>query len=187
MDSAKCAGTASSLAPPTVPASAVLALLAIGLGLGCFLAPDIAAHRSIWVLALFLAVSGLSDIAYALHGKNWSQFLGTIFFAGLNIVAAGALVLDSQIAAKWAGGFFALTFAFNGLARIIVALRSRPILHWLGTLVTGLFMVAVAILLLTRTVGERDALFGLMIGIYLLLGGLSTLWLRWATSRDKEH
>ncbi len=173
--------------PPTVPASAVLALLAIGLGLGCFLAPGIAAHRSIWVLALFLAVSGVSDIAYAVHGKNWSQFLGTIFFAGLNIVAAGALVLDTQVAAKWAGGFFALTFAFNGLARIIVSLRSRPILHWLGTLITGLFMVTVAALLLTRTMGERDALFGLMIGIYLLLGGFSTLWLRWATSRDKEH
>lgn len=170
--------------PPTTPASALLALLAIGLGIGCFLAPEIAAHRSVWVLAMFLGVSGISEIAYALHGRNWSQILGTIFFAFLNIAAGIALFLDTQIAAQWAGGLFGIAFGINGLARILVAVRSRPFLQWLGTLLTGIVMLAVSVLLLTHTIGERDVIFGVMIGCNLILGGLGTLWLRWTAARS---
>lgn len=164
---------------PTVPASALLALLAIGLGIGSFLAPTVAAHRSVLVLAIFLVVSGLSEIAYALHGRNWSQFLGTSFFALLNMLGGLALFLDTQVAAKWAGSLFGIAFAVNGLARVIVAVRSRPFVRWIGSLLAGLAMLVVAALLLTRTVGERDALFGIMIGFNLILGGTATLWLRW--------
>ena len=44
-------------------------------------------------------------------------------------------------------------------------------------------MLAGAVLLLTHTIGERDVLFGVMIGVNLILGGLSTLWLRWSARR----
>lgn len=171
--------------PPTVPASALLALLAIGLGLGSFLAPAVAAHRSVLVLAIFLVVSGLSEIVYAFHGRNWSEFLGTSFFALLNMLAGLALFLDVQVAAKWAGSLFGIAFAVNGLARIIVAARSRPFVRWIGSLLAGLGMLGVAALLLTRTVGERDDLFGIMIGFNLILGGVATLWLRWTP--DPAH
>ena len=65
----------------------------------------------------------------------------------------------------------------------MVAARSRPFLQWLGTLLTGVTMLAAAILLLTHTIGERDVVFGVMIGVNLILGGFSTLWLRWAARR----
>ena len=172
--------------PPTAPASALLGLLAIGLGVGSMLAPAVAAHRSVWILAAFLVVSGISEIIYAFHGRIWSQILGTVFFAFLNIAAGVALFLDTQFAANWAGGLFALAFGFNGLAHIAVAVRSRPFLQWLGTLLTGIAMLAGAILLLTRTIGERDVLFGVMIGVNLILGGLSTLWLRWSARRNSS-
>jgi len=171
--------------PPTAPASVLLGLVAIALGIGSFTAPAIAAHRSVWILAAFLVVSGLSEIAYAFHGRVWSQILGTIFFAILNIGAGLALFLDTQIAASWAGGLFGIAFAVNGLAHIIVAVRSRPFIQYVGTLLTGLGMLAGAILLLTRTVGDRDVLFGLIIGLNLILGGFATLWLRWVSSRQK--
>ena len=145
--------------------------------------PAVAAHRSVWILAAFLVVSGISEIIYAFHGRVWSQILGTVFFAFLNIAAGAALFLDTQFAANWAGGLFGLAFGINGLAHIVVAVRSRPFLQWLGTLLTGIAMLAGAILLLTRTIGERDVLFGVMIGVNLILGGLSTLWLRWSARR----
>jgi len=165
---------------PTAPASALLGLIAIGLGVGSFLAPAVAAHRSVWVLAAFLVVSGLSDILYAFHSRAWSQLISTVFFALLNIAAGTALFLDTQFTANWAGGLFGIAFGISGLARVVVALRSRPFLQWIGSLLTGLLMVAVSILLFTRTVGERDVIFGLLIGLSFLMGGISTLWLRWA-------
>jgi uncharacterized membrane protein HdeD (DUF308 family) len=171
--------------PPTVPGSAWLALVAIALGIGSCLAPAVAAERSVWVLAAFLIVSGLAEIGYALHGRAWSQLLGTIFFALLNLGAGVALLLDTVVVANWAGGIFGLALAVNGAARVIVALRSRPIRRWLGSLLTGLGMLISAILLFSHTVGERDAVFGLIVGFNLLLGGASTLWLRWTASLER--
>lgn len=169
--------------PPSAPASALLGLLAIALGIGSFVAPAVAAHRSVWIVAAFLVVSGLSEILYACHSRAWSQVLETMFFAILNIAAGAALFLDTQFAAYWAGGLFALAFGINGLSHILVSLRSRPFIPHLGTFFTGLSMSAGAILLLTKTIGDRDVLFGLMIGFNLILGGLSTLWLRWSAAR----
>jgi uncharacterized membrane protein HdeD (DUF308 family) len=170
---------------PTVPASLVFAFIAIALGIGSCLAPVVAAHRSVIVLALFFIASGLADVAYAFHGRLWSQILHTIFFALLNLVGGIALLIDTSVAASWAGGLFGLALAVNGAAHIAVGLRSRPLKNWISSLALGLAMLASAILLFTRTVGERDAIFGLIIGFNLLLGGISTIWLHWSAAREK--
>lgn len=171
--------------PPTVPASLWFGLIAMVLGIGACLAPAVAAHRSVIVLALFFIASGLADLVYAFHGRMWSQILQTAFFALLNLIAGVALLVDACGVAGWAGGFFGLALALNGGVRCVVALRSRPRKNWLGALAVGLAMVVVAVLLWTRTVGERDTIFGLIIGFNLLLGGASTLWLRWTSSRER--
>lgn len=169
---------------PTVPASALFGLLAVLLGIGACLAPVVAGRQSLLVLALFLIVSGVSEIIYAFHGRNWSQLLGTLFFAALNLIAGTALVLTAQNAVAWAGVFFEIAFGVAGLAKIGVALRSRPFLRWIGTLAAGLLMVAVSVLLLGGQVRETDSLFGFLIGLNLVGGGISTLWLRWRAARD---
>jgi uncharacterized membrane protein HdeD (DUF308 family) len=170
---------------PTVPASLLFAFIAIILGLGSCLAPVVAAQRSVIVLALFFIASGIADVAYAFHGRLWSQILQTIFFALLNLAGGVALLIDTSVAASWAGGLFGIALAANGTARIVVGLRSRPLKNWLSAVGLGLAMLASAILLFTRTVGERDAIFGLIIGFNLLLGGVTTIWLHWTASREQ--
>jgi uncharacterized membrane protein HdeD (DUF308 family) len=170
--------------PPTVPASLVFALVAVVLGVGSFLAPVVAAQRSVMVLGLFFMASGVADVVYACHGRLWSQILHTLFFALLNLAAGIALLVDTAVVAFWAGGFFGIALAVDGVARIVVGLRSRPMKSWLSSVGLGLAMLASAVLLFTRTVGERDAIFGFIVGFNLLLGGVSTIWLRWTASRD---
>lgn len=168
---------------PTVPASFIFALIAIALGIGSCLAPVVAAQRSVIVLALFFIASGIADVAYAFHGRLWSQILQTIFFALLNIAAGTALLLETSFAAAWAGGLFGLALAASGSARIVVGLRSRPLRNWLSSVALGFAMLFSALLLFTHTVGERDAIFGLIIGFNLLLGGVTTIWLHWTASK----
>jgi uncharacterized membrane protein HdeD (DUF308 family) len=170
---------------PTVPASMLFALVAIILGVGSCLAPVVAAQRSLIVLALFFIASGVADVAYAFHGRVWSQILQTIFFALLNLLGGVALLLDTSVAATWAGKLFGIALAVNGAARIVVALRSRPLEHWLAGGLAGLGMLMAAVLLFTKTVGERDAIFGLIIGFNLILGGASTIWLRWTATKEQ--
>ena len=78
----------------------MLGLLAIGLGVGSFLAPQIAAQRSLWILALFLGISSVTRDCLCRPWRTWSQILATIFFALLNIAGGVALFLDTQIVAK---------------------------------------------------------------------------------------
>lgn len=169
---------------PTVPASVLFAIIAIALGIGSCLAPMVAAQRSVIILGLFFIVSGVADLAYACHGRLWSQILHTAFFALLNLTAGAALLVDSSMAASWAGGVFGLALGINGAARIVVAIRSRPLKNWLSSLLVGVGMLIAAILLWTRTVGERDAIFGLIVGFNLLSGGISTIWLRWTAAKE---
>ncbi len=172
--------------PPTVPGSAVLAVVAILLGVGSFVAPAVAAHRSVWVLALFLIASGVADVVYAFHGRAWSQFLGTCFFAAMNFVAGAALLIDTGLAANWAGGIFGIALAIHGGARVIVALRSRPFFRHLGSLVEGLVLLIGAIVLLSGAKGNRDVILGTVVGFNLLLGGASTLWYRWTAALEER-
>ena len=94
-----------------MPASLFLGIVAILLGIGACLAPMIAAQKSVIVLALFFIASGAADVVYALHGHVWSQILQTIFFAMLNLVGGVALLLDTSVAATWAGSLFGYALA----------------------------------------------------------------------------
>lgn len=172
--------------PPTVPGSAALAVLAIILGVGSFVAPAVAAHRSLWILALFLIASGVADVVYAFHGRAWSQLLGTCFFAAMNFFAGAALLMDTALAANWAGGGFGIAVAVHGGARLLVALRSRPFVRYLGSLVEGLVLLLGALWLLSSARGNRDVILGIIVGFNLLLGGASTLWFRWSTAREER-
>lgn len=169
--------------PPTVPASVVLGIISILLGVGACLSPIIAAKRSLTVLGLFFIASSVSDVAYAVRGRAWSQFLQTVFFAFLNLLAGVALLADRSLSLKWAGGLFAIALAVNGGSRVLVALRSRPLRRWIGTLASGIGFLALAALLFTRAVDRRDAVLGLLVGFNLVLAGVSTLWMRWSAQR----
>lgn len=169
--------------PPTVPASVVLGVVAILLGIGACLSPVVAAERSLLVLGAFFIVSGISDIIYAVRGHAWSQFLSTMFFAALNLGAGAAMLADRSVAASWAGGLTGIALAINGGSRVLVAVRSRPFRQWIGTLLSGLGFVLVAILLLTHYIGRNGVPFGLLIGFNLIIAGASTLWLRWSAAR----
>jgi hypothetical protein len=100
----------------------------------------IAAQKSVIVLALFFIASGAADVVYALHGHVWSQILQTIFFAMLNLLGGVALLLDTSVAATWAGSLFGYALAVNGVSRMVVAL-AKPAIEELAGLTTCRFRI----------------------------------------------
>lgn len=172
--------------PPTVPASAGFGILALLLGLGALLAPFVAASVMLLVLGIFFVVAGCADVAYALHNRNWRNVLSTLLFALLWIAGGVFLLLDRSHMASWLGEAFILSLAIQGVIKTIAGLRGRPFLHWIGTLASGLALLAAAFLLQFEVVQQTDRLFGLLVGGNLLLGGFSTLWLNWTTQQAVE-
>jgi uncharacterized membrane protein HdeD (DUF308 family) len=169
---------------PTVPASVMLGVVALVVGmLACF-SPVVTAERSVRVLGLFFIVSGVSDVVYALHARAWSKLVMTALFGVLHVLGGALLFFWTDRAADWVGLAFACTVGAAGLARIAVAARSRPFRQWVGTLIAGVALLVTALLLVFRLVGQTEILFGWIVGANLILGGVATLWLHWTAARE---
>jgi uncharacterized membrane protein HdeD (DUF308 family) len=173
--------------PPTVPASAALGVVSLLLGLGAVLSPVLAGQKSLLILGVFLVVSGLSDLVFAVRGRMWSRFLAILFFAVLNLVAGTVMILERTYAVRWIGALLIAALAVNGLSRVVVALRSRPFHQWIGSLLAGLGFLACAILLAAKLTDSDGVLFGLIVGFNLIVAGLTTIQMQWSRARRPKE
>lgn len=167
--------------PPSVPASTGFGLIALLLGVGAMLSPLMAASTMLLVCGIFFVVAGLADIAYSLHNRNWWNVVGSVLFSLLYVAGGAFLLLHQQMTASWLGQAFILSLGVQGVIKTYAGIRGRPWKHWIGTLLSGLGLLAAALLLQFDVVKETDRFFGFLVGLNLLLGGFSTLWLNWTT------
>ncbi|HEY6868056.1 MAG TPA: hypothetical protein VI792_12415, partial [Candidatus Eisenbacteria bacterium] len=91
--------------------------------------------------------------------------------------------LNRQFAVVAASLVIAIALGLQGAWSIVVALFGRPRVHWLGTLVSGAVMVAGAALAAVRWPSSGPHILGIVVGVSLLAGGWSTIWLSWHTRR----
>ena len=61
---------------------------------------------------------------------------------------------------------------------------NRPLIRGLGPLAAGGAMLACAILIMLRWPESTDTSLGLWVGLALIAGGWSTIWLSWTTRHD---
>jgi len=172
--------------PPTEPASVMMGLISLAIGLAAIAAPLFAANAFGVFLGLVFVASGLSHIAYALHGRDWRNLIG-MSLIGLLYVAGGVLYLFNRNSAIVASStVIALVLGIQGLVRIGLALRGRPLHRWLAALVAGVVMLVGAVMAGLRWPSDGDAFFGLIVGLCLLVGGLGTVWLSWSTRHEED-
>jgi uncharacterized membrane protein HdeD (DUF308 family) len=53
-------------------------------------------------------------------------------------------------------------------------------------LVTGLIMIAGALMVWRHWPASGDQFLGLVVGVCLIVGGLGTVWLSWSTRREED-
>lgn len=168
---------------PVEPASIGMGIVALLLGGGAVAAPLVSGELFAAILGVFFMVSGLSHVAYALHAQDWRNMLAILGTAAGHL-ATGALVILNREFAVMAGSLvIAIALGVQGAWSIVVALFGRPRVHWLGTLISGAVMVAGAALAAVRWPSSGQRVLGLVVGVSLLAGGWSTIWLSWQTRR----
>lgn len=172
--------------PPTEPASVLMGLGALAIGLTAMVAPLAVASSFGLVLGLVFAASGVAHIVYAFHGRDWRNLLGICTIGLLYLVAAGFFLLDRSRAVAASGALIAIFLGLEGLLHVGLAVRGRPRHRWAGTLAAGLIMLAVAFLAWQRWPEGGERFLGLMVGACLTVGGLATLWLSWSTRREED-
>ena len=171
---------------PTEPASLWMGVVGALLGVGAVVTPFAAGEWFSLLMGLVFLVSGVSHWVYAWRGGDIRAGAPVAAF-GLLFLLAGLAVLANRAFAVVAGSLLiAAALAVQGLFKLATALFSRPLKSWLGTLADGLLQLALASVFLLRWPDSSDRLLGFMVGLALISGGLSTVFLSLRTRNSVD-
>jgi uncharacterized membrane protein HdeD (DUF308 family) len=150
-----------------------VALVLLGfLALGDVVAVTLAS--AVFVGAMFL-VGGIFHLIHAFMVKTWSGFLMNVL-AGVLYVIGGALIMDEPIAGALLITIFLIAaLVVGGALRITVALRHREMGGWWLMVLSGLVSVVIGILLYGSLPWSGLWVLGTLIGVELLVQGVTWL------------
>ncbi len=133
------------------------------------------------VFGWIFAISGIVTIIHSFRalnsGKCFLRLLSGIFY-----LAIGILFLANPLQGILPLVFIlAILFVFDGIIKIAVAIRLRPIRNWKWMLASGIASLTLAGIIWARWPDNVSWVLGLLVGINLIFSGLTTLILSTAT------
>jgi uncharacterized membrane protein HdeD (DUF308 family) len=103
----------------------------------------------------------------------------------VGLFVGGILILmNLHFAVVASGTLLAILITIQGIHSILVGAGSRPLIRGVGPLAAGLGMLACAALIVAHWPESSDDSVGLWVGLALIAGGWSTIWLSWTTRRE---
>jgi uncharacterized membrane protein HdeD (DUF308 family) len=143
------------------------------LGICAFLIPQFFSVVLVIFLGWLIVIAGVLHISRSLFLRNMPGF-GLWLGLGILQIIVGYLLIADPIA-----GVFTLTmmmtlfFAFEGLIKIYLALRMRPLPQWGFVLFSGITALTFAIFILTFWSETVPWLLGLLLGINMIILGIA--------------
>jgi uncharacterized membrane protein HdeD (DUF308 family) len=153
------------------------------LGILAVAVPFVATLATTMFLGWILIIGGVVHGVHALQSRTWQGFPWEVLSAAVYI-AAGALLLAFPIA-----GTLTLTlvlagfFTAEGILKIVRAVQHRGMARWGFLLFDGLITVALGVLIWTQWPAAAVWVIGLLVGVELLVGGMSMLLLATSVRR----
>ncbi|MCC6558124.1 MAG: HdeD family acid-resistance protein [Polyangiaceae bacterium] len=152
------------------------AVFAVLGGLAIFL-PVAASLVTAIAIGLLMIVGGIFQGLHAIQNRRWGSSAWAIVSAVLYI-AAGALVVAFPVTGTMTLTLVLATFfVANGALKIIRAAQHRTMAPWGWMLFDGLLSVALGALIWLHWPATGVWALGLLVGIDLIIGGLSMLFL----------
>lgn len=145
------------------------------LGVLAIAVPFAATLVSTIFLGWLLILSGIAEGVHAVRARAWQGFPWAVLSAALG-VAAGILLIAFPIV-----GTLTLTlvlagyFTAQGILKAVLAVQHRGMERWGFLLFDGLVTLALGILIWIQWPAASVWLLGLLVGVHLLVGGVSML------------
>lgn len=164
------------MAEKALPGAKYLMLTGIALivlGAIAIATPAVAGKAVVWVLGAVLLVSGVVQFFHGCREDSWSaKILGVIL--GVITTFCGLAVLGN----KWLGLtaltlVLAIFFVVEGIWKIVASFSFRPAPGWLAMLFSGLLGFLLGFLIWKQWPSSAMWAVGLLVGVDLLVTGLS--------------
>lgn len=150
----------------------VVSILAGFIALG-----DVVAFTLISVIFIgaALLVSGVFQIIHAFATKTWSQF-GLNIALGLLYIIGGLLIMQEPVEGSFIITLMLLvTLVIGGIMRVVIAFRHRELKFWWLMALGGAASAAIGVLLFSALPWSGLWVLGTLIGVELLIQGVTWL------------
>lgn len=133
---------------------------------------------AIWLFGIFLLVGAVFALVAGIRTGGWAVLLG-IVLAILYVIAGIWMITNPLIAGITLSLFIGWLFVFLGIIRAIGAIVTRPP-QWGWGLFSGLVTLILGVLIVANWPETGFFLIGLLIGIELIVSGISWVALAFA-------
>ena len=164
--------------------------VALGIGLiaaGLFAFADVVAFTLISVIfigASFL-VGGIFQVIHAFMTKGWGAFTLNLFI-GVVTIAGGFLIMNEPVQGSVVITLFlAASLIVGGILRIVILLRHREVQYWWLMLIGGLISIALGVMLYASLPWSGLWLLGTLVGIELIVQGVT--WLQFGLALRRHR
>jgi uncharacterized membrane protein HdeD (DUF308 family) len=163
-------------------------LLALGIGLIVLGLLDIAlpvvATLAIGIfVGWLLLIGGVAQIVHAFSARAWAGFTLHLLGGVLYLLVGGWMILNPLLGALALTLLLGAFLLIQGIFQISLALRIRPARGWGWPLASGVVTVLLAVLIYAGWPGSALWLIGLLVGLHLLMSGVSLTMLALAARR----
>ena len=126
----------------------------------------------IFVGWLFL-IGGVAQILHAFSARGWQGFALHLLGGVLYVLVGGWMIFNPLLGALALTLMLAAFLLIQGICQIALALRLRPARGWGWPLASGVVTVLLAVLIYAGWPSSALWVIGLLVGIHLLMSGLS--------------
>jgi uncharacterized membrane protein HdeD (DUF308 family) len=145
----------------------------IVLGIAAIGAPFVATLAVETLIAWLLVIGGIVLTIHAFRSRRWGRFAFELI-GGLLYVFIGFLMLSYPLrGALTLTLVLAIFFLAEGAVKIFQSLAFRPVSNWGWMFFSGLASMILGVLLWAGLPGASLVAIGLLVGIDLILGGIS--------------
>ncbi|MEJ2385055.1 MAG: DUF308 domain-containing protein [Xanthomonadales bacterium] len=153
------------------------------LGVLVLFAPVAAGEAVVLIVAAVLVLTGIAQVVQGLRSGGWSASPVAIVFGAVIAVLGVMVWLNPAIGSGFLTVLLMLFFVANGLWKVSTAWRYRGARGWVWLLLSGLVSLVFVYLLWIQWPLSGAWAIGVLVGIDLLLTGLSMAALAYALRR----
>ena len=140
-------------------------------GLAAMIVPFLTGVSLSLLLGGLLVIGGIVHLIQAFSVRGWSAFIWQVVLGGVYGVAGIALLTNPIVGLTTLTALVIAFFIFEGVAEIIMGLRSRAHSGWGSLVASGLLSLVLAGLLIAGLPGSLLWAVGLLFGINVFVTG----------------
>lgn len=152
-----------------------LGVLEILVGIAAIFAPLVAGVAVVYVVGFVLLIGGVARIVSAFMAESFGSGVLAFLWGMLVAVAGIYFVIHPAVGLASLTLFVAVALGIDGIMRVLMAFRMKPVNGWGWMLTGGIISIALAVMVFMQFPVSAMWLIGTLVGISVFMNGVTVL------------